>query len=182
MRPGRNAVHGLAQVDAEFLRLAGALAPDGRGPHAARHGGNRHAGAKPEATIQDRIAACEGDGAAAIRGASADVTHEAGEGLVDVEIRFLGASDGRCPAGLCDCVALSAAKAPACTTSDETFASSITSKDSSLCQAFQVQTDVQSNSCNQLLQMCGVRLAKNFQSFRGQRNLQSTRMGCTVSP
>ena len=55
-RPGRNAVHGLAQVDAEFLRLAGALAPDGRGPHAARHRGNRHAGAKPEAALQDRIA------------------------------------------------------------------------------------------------------------------------------
>ena len=47
-RPGRDAVQGLAQVDAKLLRLAGALAPDGRGPDAARHGGNRHAGAKPE--------------------------------------------------------------------------------------------------------------------------------------
>jgi hypothetical protein len=82
-RPGRNTVHGLAQVDAEFLRLAGALAPDGRGPHPARHRGNRHARTKPEATIQNRIAPGEQHAPARILGTAADSAHKIGKGAGD---------------------------------------------------------------------------------------------------
>jgi hypothetical protein len=76
----------VAQVDAEFLRLVGALAPDSRGLDAARHGGNCHAGAKPEGALQDRIAPGEQHASPRILGTAAEGAHEVRADILDREI------------------------------------------------------------------------------------------------